>query len=98
VLNQSVKDFIEGLLNVDGAAPDPPVIKNVVDHGSAKFRDEVEAGLSELLRTRELTIREYVDMTGVDFDSEGELYDYLQKVYNYLFLGSNEAPMIPYPS
>jgi hypothetical protein len=97
VLSQSVKDFIEGLLNADGAAPDPPVIKNVVGHGSAEFREEVESGLRELLRSRELTLREYVDMTGVDFDSERELYDYLQKVCNYLFRGSDEIPLIPYP-
>ena len=34
-------------------------------------------------------------MTHVDFDSEEELYSYLQKMYDYLFRGSEELPELP---
>jgi hypothetical protein len=98
VLSQKLTDFISVALSVDGGAADPASLKGAWRSGPNPARDEVEDGLRELLRTRELTVREYADMTQVDFDNEEELYDYLQKMYNYLFRGSEEAPMIPYPS
>lgn len=38
---------------------------------------------------------EYCDMTFVDFASDDELYAYLRKVYDYLFLDSGEVPVPP---
>jgi hypothetical protein len=34
-------------------------------------------------------------MTHVEFDSEEDLYSYLQKMCGYLFRGSEELPEIP---
>jgi hypothetical protein len=95
VISQSMKDFIEGALNVDGAASDPPVIKNVAEHSRATFRNDIESGLRELLTTYELTTRDWDEKTGAGFNSEAELYDYLRKMYDYLFRGSEELPVIP---
>jgi hypothetical protein len=95
VLSRTLTDFIRIALSVDGGAADPDSIKGTWRSGPNPARDEVEAGLRELIRTRELTIRDYDEMTGVDFESEEALYEYLQKLYDYLFRGSEEVPEIP---
>jgi hypothetical protein len=94
MLSDKISGFISATLNIDGAAPDPPAIKDSL-RGSSTGRAEVEAGLREILRTRELTTLDWIKMTHVDFDSEEELYSYLQKMYDYLFRGSEELPEIP---
>jgi hypothetical protein len=94
MLTEKMENFISVTLSVDGAAPDPPAIKDSM-RGSSKGRAEVEAGLRELLRTRELTTLDWVKMTHVEFDAEEELYAYLQKMYDYLFRGAEELPEIP---
>lgn len=94
MLSDTMSKFIRIALNVDGAAADPPAIKDSMRPGSAS-EAETEAGLRELLRTRELTTLDWLRMTHVEFDSEDELYSYLQKMYDYLFRGSEELPEIP---
>jgi hypothetical protein len=89
-----MRTFISIALNINGAAPDPPAIKGSL-RGSSVHRAEVEAGLRQILATRELTTLDWIKMTHVDFDSEDELYSYLQKMYDYLFRGSEELPEIP---
>jgi hypothetical protein len=89
-----MRDFIGIALSVDGGAADPPAIRNSMRNGSKAYA-EVEAGLRELLRTREITTRDWIKMTYVAFDSEEELYGYLQKMYDYLFHGAEELPEIP---
>ena len=94
MLSKAMEQFIGITLSIDGAAADPPAIKNSMRSGSKAYSD-VDAGLRELLRTRELTARDWVKMTHVAFGSEEELYGYLQKMYDYIFLGAEELPEIP---
>jgi hypothetical protein len=94
MLSDTMSKFIRIALNVDGAAADPPAIKGSMRPGSAS-EAETEAGLRELLQTRELTTLDWIRMTHVDFASEDDLYSYLQKLYDYLFRGSEELPEIP---
>lgn len=94
MLSQAVKDFIGVGLHIDGGAPYPDAIRTSM-RSDATRRNEVETGLRELLQTRELTTREYFEMTGIDFASEDALYSYLGRMYEYLFRGSEEPPEIP---
>jgi hypothetical protein len=94
MISEALDKFISVGLHVDGAAPDPPVLRSSMRSGSTA-QAEVEAGLLELLSTRELTTLDWLNMTGVEFDSEDHLYDYVQKVYDYVFRGSEELPEIP---
>jgi hypothetical protein len=94
MLSETMSRFIRIALNIDGAAPDPPAIKDSMRPGS-KAEAETEAGLRKLLSGRELTTLDWLNMTGVEFDSEADLYRYLQKLYDYLFRGAEELPEIP---
>jgi hypothetical protein len=94
MLSEATSSFIRIALHIDGMAPYPASIKRGW-RGESKDKADVEAGLRELLRTRELTTLDWLNMTGVEFDSEDELYSYLQKLCDYLFHGSQELPEIP---
>jgi hypothetical protein len=94
LLSEKMTNFISTVLNVDGAAPDPPAIRASL-RGISAARTEVEGGLRELLRMRELTTLDWIRMTHIEFDDEAELYIYLQKLYDYLFRDAKELPEIP---
>ena len=94
MISDSMSKFIRIALNINGAAPDPPAIRDSVRRGS-RAEAETEEGLRELLMTRELTTLDWLELTDVEFDSEDELYDYLQKLYDYLYRGSEVLPEIP---
>ena len=84
--------YIRVALAVDGA-DDPAGLKHATLASST--RDEVDAGLRELLATRELSTLDWMRMNYVAFDSEDDLYRYLQKVYDYIFRDAEEAPELP---
>jgi hypothetical protein len=94
MLNESTNNFISIGLSIASGAPYPPAIKNSMRSGSTA-QAETKAGLQQLLKTRELTTLDWLNMTGVEFDSEDHLYDYVQKVYDYVFCGSEEFPELP---
>ncbi len=62
------------------------------------YRPEVLASVKDNLRTmiedRQLTLREFSMINDLDFDTEDDLYAYLQKAYEYLF---EDAPNPPTP-
>jgi hypothetical protein len=94
MLDERMRGFISATLNIEGAAPYPSAIKDSL-RGNSAIRAQIEAGLQDLLKTRELTTLDWIKMTYVDFASEDDLYSYLQKLYDYLFRGSEELPEIP---
>jgi hypothetical protein len=93
LLSDTVLKYIRVALSADGGADDPPALKEITLESST--RHEVEAGLRELLRTRELTALDWENLNYVAFDSEDDLYRYLQKVYDYIFRDAEEAPELP---
>jgi len=95
MLSEAMTDFISIALGIDGGAPYPSSIRSSLNGGSEQHRIAVEAGLRELIKSRELTTLDWIKMTHVDFASEDELYSYLQKLYDYLFRGAEELPEIP---
>ncbi|MFE6056194.1 hypothetical protein ACFQ6N_36065 [Kitasatospora sp. NPDC056446] len=48
-----------------------------------------------MLTERTMTRGEYCERTWIDFESDEEMYAYLEKVYAYLFLDSDELPVPP---
>jgi hypothetical protein len=94
MLNESTNSFINIGLSIASGAPHPPAIKNSMRGGSTA-QAEVKTGLRQLLKTRELTTLDWLHMTGVEFDSEDHLYDYVQKVYEHVFCGAEEFPELP---
>jgi hypothetical protein len=94
MINETTKSFIRVALNISSGDIYPPAVKNSMRKGS-RAEAETQEGLRELLRTRELSTVDYANMTHVEFDSEEELYSYLQNVYNYVFLGTTDFPNLP---
>jgi hypothetical protein len=94
MINEATKSFIRVALNISSGDIYPPAVKNSMRKGS-KAEAETEEGLRELLRTRELSTLDYAKMTYVDFNSEEELYSYLQEVYDYVFRGAADFPALP---
>jgi hypothetical protein len=94
MINETTKSFIRIALNISSGDIYPPAVKNSMRKGS-RAAAETQEGLRELLRTRELSTVDYANMTHVEFDSEEELYSYLQNVYNYVFLGTTDFPNLP---
>ncbi|MDH6135206.1 hypothetical protein P3T37_004616 [Kitasatospora sp. MAA4] len=52
-------------------------------------------GFQRLLRERSLSRGEYCDLTFIEFETDAELYEYLQEVYVFLFLKGEQAPRPP---
>jgi hypothetical protein len=94
MLNEYTNRFISIALSIASGAPYPPAIKNSLRSGSTA-QAEVKAGMQQLLETRELSTLDWLKMTGVEFESEDHLYDYVQKMYDFVFCGSEEFPEIP---
>jgi hypothetical protein len=63
------------------------------------FKDEyvraVRQGFDDLLLSHELTTRDYERLTGIEFDNEELLYEYLHDVYRYLFEDQRDQPAPP---
>lgn len=72
--------FIYGGGNVYG----PPQLKEATDtrgEWAGRFRSNFERVLAE----RKLTALEYENRTEVSFDTDGEFYDYLLALHDFLF-------------
>ncbi|MEV4440465.1 hypothetical protein AB0K09_15860 [Streptomyces sp. NPDC049577] len=48
-----------------------------------------------VLKSRELSIEDYEGLTGIEFDNEDSLYDYLGKMHDYLIGDREEQPLPP---
>lgn len=62
----------------------------------SKTSEAQRDGFAELLRTREMSLREWSDITEeiFSFSSEDDLYAFLEKAYDYFF---GDATEFPYP-
>ncbi|WP_030262774.1 hypothetical protein [Streptomyces sp. NRRL B-24484] len=85
--------FIRQYLHVETAYAYMPVVLANVKRAS--WADGLRKMFDYVLEKRPLSHGEYCDLTSVDFESDDELYAYLRKVYDYLFLGSGEVPVPP---
>ncbi len=72
--------FIYGGGNVYG----PPQLKEATD-ARGEWAERFRSNIEYVLAKRELTALEYEDRTEVSFDTDAELFEYLEKLYQYLF-------------
>jgi hypothetical protein len=94
MVSDTMSRFIRIALSINGAAPKSADYKGL-DAQRIEYRGRDQKGLHELLRTREITTLDWLRMIDVQFDSDDELYSYLQKLYDYLFNIADELPEIP---
>ncbi|MFJ4654691.1 hypothetical protein ACIP5Y_25750 [Nocardia sp. NPDC088792] len=62
------------------------------------FPARVQAQYAELLRTRPLTKFDYSDLTGIHFEDDDALYEFLSRAYQFIFedQGQGDPPHPPW--
>ncbi|MFJ8308844.1 MULTISPECIES: hypothetical protein [unclassified Streptomyces] len=62
---------------------------------SENFVQDVQIGLSEVLRERKLAVADYERLTDIEFPDPDTLYECLREIYAYLFEGLSQQPSPP---
>ncbi|MEV6212760.1 hypothetical protein [Kitasatospora sp. NPDC051914] len=87
--------FFQTYLNVEVAFHHLPRVRSTLSSFAPEWGKSIKWEFSRVLGTKELSAERFCDLTFVDFESDDELYAYLRKVYDYLFLDSGEVPVPP---
>lgn len=94
-MDDKLRDFITVGLGSDGAKD-----LSSVRHSFPLYRPEVLASIKEnfkaLIEERQLTLREFSMINDLDFDTEDDLYAFLQRAYEYLFEDASNPPTPPW--
>jgi hypothetical protein len=94
-MDDELSVFIQVGLSSDGAADLASVRRSL-----SLYRAEVLASIKENFKTliegRQLTLREFSMINDLDFDTEDDLYTYLEKAYEYLFEDAANPPTPPW--
>jgi hypothetical protein len=90
-----INGFIQQYLNVEVASSYLDGIKQTVQAAESAWGPSLREEFKNLLTERTMTRGQYCDLTFVEFETDGDMYEYLQKVYDFFFLGRIEAPLIP---
>ncbi|TGB16040.1 hypothetical protein [Streptomyces sp. MZ04] len=60
-----------------------------------EYVDGVRDGFERVLRTRDLSVADYERLTDIAFTDEGALYEYLHRMYEFLFKDGHQQPDPP---
>ncbi|MFC6063766.1 hypothetical protein [Streptomyces ochraceiscleroticus] len=94
-MNRQLEKFIKVYLGLDQAYDASGHLRPTLFAFKEEYVDAVKQGFEELLRDRDFTVEDYERLTEVEFDDEDSLYEYLQRMYQYLFEGQGEQPVPP---
>lgn len=93
-MEKNLKSFIGAYLNVEVASEGLEGTRELLKTLNADAVESLKKEFADLLATRELTALDYGYITYAEFESDEDLYAYLQSVYEYLF---NDAEIEPGP-
>ncbi|MER7843482.1 hypothetical protein ABTZ03_05965 [Kitasatospora sp. NPDC096077] len=85
--------FIETYLHVEVAYGTLARLKSTVRASS--WCEDVERSLARTIAERSMTPGEYCDLTFIEFETDEEMYAYLEKLHAFLFLDQGELPLPP---
>lgn len=94
-VNRELEKFIRVYLDLEQAYDARGYLRPTLHGFKREYVDAVREGLQTVLRARELSIGDYERLTGIEFDDEGALYEYLESMYRYLFEEQAEQPVPP---
>ncbi|MFD8998710.1 hypothetical protein [Streptomyces abikoensis] len=95
-MNKEVETLITGRLDIEQAYDTRGYLRPTLHSFSNEYVNAVREGLATLIETRELSVQDYDDLTnGIEFEDEDSLYEYLGKIYDYLFGDLAEQPRPP---
>lgn len=84
-MNDTVEGFIGCYLHIEVAYYEMESTRATVHSFGPAYANSLKEGFEELLATRELSVGDYDGLTHVEFESDEDLYEYLQGMYDYLF-------------
>lgn len=93
-MNRELQKFITTYLQLEQAY-DTSGLRPTLMAFSEDFVQNVQVGLSDTLRDRNLTVADYERLTDIEFPDSDTLYEYLHGIYAYLFEGVSEQPSPP---
>ncbi|MFI6687495.1 hypothetical protein [Streptomyces sp. NPDC050485] len=94
-MNRELQKFIRTYLQLEQAYDTSGYLRPTLMAFSENFVQNVQIGLSEVLRERSLTVADYERLTDIEFPDPDTLYEYLREIYAYLFEGLSQQPSPP---
>jgi hypothetical protein len=94
-MNTELENFIRVYLSLEQAYDTSGYLRPTLHALKEEYVDAVREGLEAFLRTRELSAGDYERLTDIEFEDEEALYQYLSRMYGYLFEGGEEQPVPP---
>ncbi|MER5968659.1 hypothetical protein ABT112_02755 [Streptomyces sp. NPDC002055] len=94
-MNRELQKFIRVYLNLEEAYDTGGYLRPTLHAFKHEYVEAVQHGLESVLNTRELSVGDYEGLTDIEFPNEDALYDYLKKMYRYLFEDEREQPLPP---
>ncbi|MER7843480.1 hypothetical protein ABTZ03_05955 [Kitasatospora sp. NPDC096077] len=92
-MNSYLAGFFESYLNIETAQYVDRLKQTVT--GLPNWSERLRKLFDELLTERTATRGEFCDHTFIEFETDEEMYAYLEEVRAYLFLGATEIPLAP---
>ncbi|NKQ28212.1 hypothetical protein [Streptomyces galbus] len=94
-MNAELDRFIRVYLSLEQAYDTSGYLRPTLHAFADEYVTAVKDGLESALRSREVSVEAYERLTDVEFCSEDSLYEYLNRMYAYLFLGREPQPTPP---
>ncbi|WP_326780309.1 hypothetical protein OG481_08810 [Streptomyces longwoodensis] len=94
-MNRELEKFIRVYLSLEQAYDTSGYLRPTLHAFKDEYVRAVKDGLQSVLRSRDLSIEEYERLTDIEFENSDSLYDYLNGLYEYLFLGGESQPVPP---
>ncbi|MFJ2190925.1 hypothetical protein ACIOJE_23845 [Kitasatospora sp. NPDC087861] len=92
-MDPDLAGFMRMYLSVEVAYSTLASLKGTIR--SASWCDDVQQRFGRMLAERNMTRGEYCENTWIDFDTDEEMYEYLEKLHAYLFLDQGDFPLPP---
>ncbi|MFJ4187503.1 hypothetical protein [Kitasatospora sp. NPDC089509] len=87
--------FMRQYLNVEMAFSSMERLKTTISRSNPAWGEDLQRWFTQLFEERDLTRGEYCELTWVEFETDEEMYAYLEKLHTYLFLDQGELPLPP---
>ncbi|MER5867342.1 hypothetical protein [Kitasatospora sp. NPDC002040] len=87
--------FAKTYLNSEMAFGYLPRVRSTIASSAPEWGESIRREFAQVISERPLSVAQYCDMTWVEFESDDALYEYLGKVFEYLFVGGDQVPLPP---
>jgi len=85
--------FIGTYLSVETAYGIMPQVRSTLRTTAPEWGEAIRREFEQALSGRPYSVVDYLQLTWIEFESEDALYEYLEKVFHYLFTGGEEVPL-----